>query len=329
MSTRSVCERLKAPSRSTRAAADAGAAIVLRLATARRRQPSATDRRRVRQWPRGARAGRGDRGAARRGRQSAAVTSSRRRVHRCEQDRGQRRGEHRARPCGVRSSTSSTPWANLASAGKPEPGGVALDGVGGAEDRLQRLVVVRARFELDEGHLHLAEVLFGLGAEDVPAARSRSMSMGSIRGSAEAPHPRRAVVGLEDQLAAALAVDVLGDRPESPRRAGSAGPPRRSSGRGCAVPCLPERAQHARAAEQLGLQRAALRARRHDVANQAGHGDVAEACRARIAALRQKKMVDPTDAGPRDRRAPTATQDPRMVVTRHGSRDTTMWPACR
>jgi len=51
--------------------------------------------------------------------------------------------------------------------GKAEPCRVALDRVRGAEDRLQRLFVLRCGFELDEPDFHLAEVLLRLGAEDL------------------------------------------------------------------------------------------------------------------------------------------------------------------
>ena len=57
-----------------------------------------------------------------------------------------------------------------------------------------------------------------------------------------------------------------------------------------------ECAEHTGAAKELGLQRAATSPGRHDLADQRAHRRVAKPRRLRIAAMRQKKMIDPADS---------------------------------
>src|SRR5690349_24544840 len=150
----------------------------------------------------------------------------------------------------MRSSTSSRACANLASAGKPSPAALPLivwaarkmawsvSTSSGTDSRRTKASSIWRRFS-------------SVSALKMASSSSRSKSIGSIAAPLEAPHPGRAVVRLEDQLAPALAVDVLGDDRNAFGLQDGIGHLHvlRSevAGRGA------ERAQHAGAAEHLGL----------------------------------------------------------------------------
>ena len=113
------------------------------------------------------------------------------RVDGLQQDRRQRRGQHhRAGAQTVEHVLDAV--RELGQRREAEPGGVALDRVRGPEDRLQRLFVLGRGLELDEGQLHLAEVLFRLRTEDLQQLGAIEV-IGSITGSV--PTPRRRASG--------------------------------------------------------------------------------------------------------------------------------------
>ena len=234
------------------------------------------------------------------------------RIDRLQQDRGQRRGQHhRAGAETVEDVLDAV--RELGQRGEPSPAALPLMvwaarkiacsvSLSWGWTRAGRSDTSMSRRFSSDSALKICQQLL----------RDRGNSAPS-----QASHPGCAVVSLEDQLAPALALDVLGgDRnafvEENLPRHFDVLPAEMRAGAEAA-----EGAEHTGAAKELGLQRAAAGSGGDDLANQRAHGGVTKARRLRIAAVRQKKMIDAADSRCG---IPEADGDTRTEDGRHAAR---------